>query len=34
MALIWSDAVKNPQGKSPMVDYRWNQMRVTTRQLL
>jgi hypothetical protein len=22
MALIWSDAVKKPQGKSPMVNYR------------
>ena len=29
MVLIWSDAMKNEQGRSHQVNYRWNQMRVT-----
>jgi len=29
MVLIWSDAMKNAEGRSHTVNYRWNQMRVT-----
>jgi len=29
MVLIWSDAMKNEQGRSHTVNYRWNQMRIT-----
>ena len=28
MVLIWSDAMKDDQGKSHMVNYRWNQMEI------
>ena len=31
MVLIWSDAMKNAEGRSHTVNYRWNQMRVTIR---
>ncbi len=31
MLLIWSDAMKNEQGRSHTVNYRWNQMRITIR---
>lgn len=31
MVLIWSDAMKNEQGRSHTVNYRWNQMRITIR---
>ena len=29
MVLIWSDAMKNEQGRSHTVNYRWNQMKIT-----
>ena len=29
MILIWSDAMKNAEGKSHTVNYRWNQMPIT-----
>jgi hypothetical protein len=29
MVLIWSDAMKNKDGRSHTVNYRWNQMRIT-----
>jgi hypothetical protein len=29
MVLIWSDAMKNEEGKSHTVNYRWNQMEIT-----
>jgi hypothetical protein len=29
MVLIWSDAMKNAQGRSHTVNYRWNQMEIT-----
>lgn len=29
MVLIWSDAMKDDQGRSHTVNYRWNQMRIT-----
>jgi hypothetical protein len=29
MVLIWSDAMKNEQGRSHTVNYRWNHMKVT-----
>ena len=29
MVLIWSDAMKNKEGRSHTVNYRWNQMRIT-----
>jgi len=28
MVLIWSDAMKNEQGHSHTVNYRWNQMKI------
>jgi len=31
MTLIWSDAMKNDEGRSHAVNYRWNQMQVTIR---
>ncbi len=31
MVLIWSDAMKNEQGRSHTVNYRWNQMHITIR---
>jgi len=31
MVLIWSDAMRNPEGKSHTVNYLWNQMRITIR---
>lgn len=31
MVLIWSDAMKNNEGKSHTVNYRWNQMRITVQ---
>jgi len=29
MVLIWSDAMKDDEGHSHTVNYRWNQMRIT-----
>lgn len=29
MVLIWSDAMKNEEGKSHSVNYKWNQMKIT-----
>ena len=29
MVLIWSDAMRNEQGRSHTVNYRWNQMKIT-----
>ena len=29
MVLIWSDAMKNEEGRSHTVNYRWNQMKIT-----
>lgn len=29
MVLIWSDAMKNSEGKSHTVNYKWNQMKIT-----
>ena len=29
MTLIWSDAMKNEEGRSHTVNYRWNQMKIT-----
>ena len=29
MVLIWSDAMKNKEGRSHTVNYKWNQMRIT-----
>jgi hypothetical protein len=29
MVLIWSDAMKNEEGKSHTVNYRWNQMEIS-----
>jgi hypothetical protein len=29
MVLIWSDAMKNKQGRSHTVNYTWNHMKVT-----
>ena len=29
MVLIWSDAMKNEDGRSHTVNYRWNHMRIT-----
>ncbi len=29
MVLIWSDAMKNAEGRSHTVNYRWNQMKIT-----
>ena len=31
MTLIWSDAMKDKEGRSHTVNYRWNQMRITIR---
>lgn len=31
MVLIWSDAMKNEQGRSHTVNYKWNQMKITIR---
>jgi hypothetical protein len=31
MVLIWSDAMKNEEGRSHTVNYRWNQMEITVR---
>jgi hypothetical protein len=31
MVLIWSDAMKNKEGRSHTVNYRWNQMNITLR---
>jgi hypothetical protein len=31
MILIWSDAMKNEQGKSHTVNYKWNHMKITIR---
>ena len=31
MVLIWSDAMKNDEGRSHTVNYKWNQMRITIR---
>jgi hypothetical protein len=31
MVLIWSDAMKNAQGKSHTINYIWNQMQITIR---
>jgi hypothetical protein len=29
MVLIWSDAMKDEQGRSHTINYKWNQMRLT-----
>ena len=29
MVLIWSDAMKNEEGRSHSINYRWNQMKIT-----
>jgi len=29
MTLIWSDAMKNEEGKSHTVNYLWNQMKIS-----
>ena len=31
MVLIWSDAMKNEEGRSHSVNYMWNQMEITIR---
>lgn len=31
MVLIWSDAMKDEDGRSHTVNYRWNQMRISVR---
>jgi len=29
MVLIWSDAMKNEEGRSHTVNYKWNHMKIT-----